>query len=112
LEELDRAERARIVQPIPGVPGKYRFAHALLRETLYGELLSGRKQRLHFRAAEALESASRYDINESLPALVRHFVQGAALGGSDRAVAYSVQLGQRSLRQYAYEAAADVFAQA
>jgi hypothetical protein len=28
-------------------------------------------------------------------------VQGAALGGSDRAVAYSVQLGQRSLRQYA-----------
>lgn len=112
LEKLDFAEEARIVQPVAGAPGRYRFVHALLRESLYGEMLAGRKQRLHFRAAEALESMSRYDVEGQLSELVRHFTHGAALGGADRAVGYSLRLGERSMRRYAYESAASTLAQA
>ena len=112
LHQLDVAEEAGIVQPLPTVPGRYRFVHALLRESLYGELLAGKRQRLHFRAAEALEQIARYDLEDSLPELVRHFVHGAALGGADRAVAYSLRLGERSIRQYAYESAETVYKQA
>lgn len=112
LELLDAAEEARVIQPVPGAPGRYRFVHALLRETLYGEMLAGKKQRLHFRAAEALEAMTRYEVDGNLPDLVRHFTFGAALGGGDRAVAYALQLGKRSLRGYAYESAAATYAQA
>ncbi len=112
LEALDEAEQARVIQPVASAPGRYRFVHALLRESLYGTMLAGRKQKLHFRAAESLEAMTRYVAETHLPELVRHITSGAALGGADRAVAYALRLGERSMRGFAYEAAAATYAQA
>ena len=35
LELLDEAMRARVVTDVPGAPGRLRFAHVLIRDTLY-----------------------------------------------------------------------------
>ena len=112
LEDLDVAEEARIVEPVPGEPGRYQFVHAILRESLYGAMLAGRRQKLHFAVAEALETASRYNVETRLPDLVRHFTLGAALGGADRAVAYSLQLGEHELSRFAHESAAATYTRA
>jgi hypothetical protein len=39
---------------VAGRPGRFRFAHALVREALYGELPSRERRRLHDRAGAAL----------------------------------------------------------
>ena len=38
-----------------GAPGRLRFAHALIRDTLYEELTPVRRPQLHRRAGEAIE---------------------------------------------------------
>ena len=41
---------------VPGAPGRLRFAHVLIRDTLYDGLTSARRMRLHGRVVEALEA--------------------------------------------------------
>ena len=38
LDTLDEATTARTVTDVPGVPGRLRFAHVLVRDTLYDRL--------------------------------------------------------------------------
>src|SRR5207237_4668872 len=47
LDALEQAEEARLVVTAPARPGRYSFAHALVRSTLYDELPSSRRLRLH-----------------------------------------------------------------
>ncbi len=54
LDALDIAARANLVIEV-GVD-RHRFAHALVCETLHGELSSSRRARQHRRVAEALEA--------------------------------------------------------
>jgi DNA-binding SARP family transcriptional activator len=77
LEALDGALRAELVtEP---APGRIRFAHALVRDTLYGSLSRLRRSRLHARVAVVIERRSPVDV----PALAHHF----ALAGTDTAKA-------------------------
>jgi tetratricopeptide (TPR) repeat protein len=55
---LDRAERAALVVPSLGGPGRFTFHHLLIGHTLYEHLGTARRARLHRRAAEALEELS------------------------------------------------------
>jgi DNA-binding SARP family transcriptional activator len=77
LEALDAALRAELVtEP---APGRIRFAHALVRDTLYGSLSRLRRSRLHARVAAIMERRSPGDA----PGLAHHF----ALAGTDPAKA-------------------------
>jgi hypothetical protein len=53
-EVLDSLEEAMDARLLAGRPGRFRFAHALVREALYGELPSRERRRLHDRAGAAL----------------------------------------------------------
>ena len=55
LDVLDHAVAARVVTDVPGTTRRLRFAHALIRDTLYDSLTTARRVALHRRAAEALE---------------------------------------------------------
>jgi hypothetical protein len=46
----------RAMTEIARVPGGFRFSHALVRETLYGDLPAAALTRLHRRIGELLES--------------------------------------------------------
>ena len=55
LERLDEALAVQLLEEAPGPAGSFRFAHGLIRETLYGDLTASRRARLHAAVGEALE---------------------------------------------------------
>ena len=104
LEALEPAETAGLVRPTGDRVGRYTFDHALLRSTLYDELSTSRRLRLHRDVGRALEG--RGDPDEHLPELARHFAECAALGEVDRAVDYGRRAAARATADLAYEEAA------
>ena len=52
----DEARRCQLVCEIPEAPGRYRFPHALVRDTLYATLSPSVRVRLHVRIARVLEA--------------------------------------------------------
>ena len=65
---LDEAIAARLVTDVPGAPGRMRFMHALVRDTLYDALPHVRRLELHRRAGEAIEAIAGDDPPEPLGA--------------------------------------------
>ena len=59
LETLDEALVARILSDVPGDTDRLRFAHILIRDTLYEELTPARRIRL---AGMQLQGSRRYAV--------------------------------------------------
>jgi class 3 adenylate cyclase/DNA-binding CsgD family transcriptional regulator len=109
LEVLSEAEAARLIDEAPRAPGRYRFAHALIRETLYEELSTARRVRLHRRVGEALEQQHRAHPEQHLAELAHHFAEAAPGGDLDKAVGYARRAADHAAAQYAYEDAARLY---
>ena len=80
LQLLDEALEARVVGAVPGAPGRLRFSHALVRDTLYDELTPARRLRLHAHAGDAIEALWAGNVEPHLAELAYHFAE-AAPGG-------------------------------
>lgn len=52
---IEEGTGARLLTEIPGPTPRYRFAHALVRDTLYEELSAARRVAVHHRVAQAIE---------------------------------------------------------
>ena len=102
LDHLDDALRAGLLEKLGDRSvERYRFAHALIQQTLYDELPSYRRRQLHRRVGEALEATAGRSV---LPArLARHFL---AAGDDERAVRYAIEAGDQAATQYAHAEAA------
>ena len=89
----------------PG-PGRVRFAHALVRDTLYQGLSRLRRSRLHARAAEAIERHSPGEV----ATLAYHFTEA----GTDpvRAARYCRLAAAQAELRFAYPEAARLWEQA
>lgn len=109
LDVLDEAIAERVVGDAPGGPGRLRFGHALIRDTLYEQVTPARKLRLHKAAGEALEAAYRADLEPHLAELAHHFAVAAPAGLSDTAVDYARRAGDRAVSQLAYEEAVRLY---
>src|SRR4029077_21253340 len=96
------------MSPVPGSADRYRFAHALTRDALYGALPAPRRAALHRRAGEALEAVSA---DESSPPLAEFAAQSQA-AGDPRAIRYARAAGDRALALLAHEEAARQYAAA
>jgi DNA-binding SARP family transcriptional activator/tetratricopeptide (TPR) repeat protein len=81
----------------------YAFTHALVRETLYGNLSGPRRQRLHARAALAIEQA--VGDGEIASLAVHHRLAGSA-GDAAKAIEYSLRAGSDARELSAWEEAA------
>jgi class 3 adenylate cyclase/tetratricopeptide (TPR) repeat protein len=106
LDAIEEASAAHIVAEVPGNPGRYRFVHALIRETLYQNLSAVRRLRLHRRVGESLEDLYSRDPEPYLAELAYHFAEAAPGGDTTKAVDYAVRAAQRAARLLAYEEAA------
>jgi DNA-binding SARP family transcriptional activator len=111
LEDLDEAMSARIVGEAPGSPGQLRFAHALIRDTIYEELTPVRRIGLHRLAGEALEKLYAEDPDPHLAEIAHHFFDAAAGGEVERAVDYARRAGDHAMALLAYEEAARLYQQ-
>ncbi|GES23282.1 hypothetical protein Aple_061810 [Acrocarpospora pleiomorpha] len=89
-------------------PGRVRFAHALVRDTLHQDLSRMRRARTHARVADSIARLHPGD----LPALAHHYARAATSATAERAMNYSIRAGELATRRYAHDTAADLFAQA
>ncbi len=110
LDALETAEQGRLVEATPG-RARFTFVHALVRSTLYDEIPTTRRLRLHRRVAQALEPRAGGDENV-LPSLARHYCEAAALGETEKAIRYATQAAERANANLAYEEAADLYERA
>jgi len=106
LEVLDEAVAARVINEVPRAPGRYSFSHALIRETLYSELTTTRRVRLHRQVGEVLESLYGPHPEAHLAELAYHFFEAAQGGDVDKAIDYAVRAGDRAAGSMAHEEAA------
>lgn len=104
---LDAALAASLVREVPGSAGRLRFAHDLVRETVYDGLSAGRRALLHLEIADALERLDG-DNGERLPELARHLIEAGADGDVERAAGYALGAARQALARLAYEDAAGV----
>ncbi|NRQ40027.1 AAA family ATPase [Nonomuraea sp. NN258] len=81
----------------------YRFSHALVQETLYGELSRLQRAQLHGRVGVAIESLARGEA--ALPVLAHHFGQAARVGHAAKAVSYAAGAARQAAAQLAYDEA-------
>ena len=109
LDALDAAERARLISLEPGRVDRYRFKHALVRSTLYDELPTTRRLRLHRRVGLELEARGAAEDETGVVELAHHFREVAALGEVDRAVRYGRMAGDRARARLAFEEAASQY---
>ncbi|MEE8370341.1 MAG: adenylate/guanylate cyclase domain-containing protein, partial [Dehalococcoidia bacterium] len=106
LEVLEEAVAARVVAEAPRAVGRYSFTHALIRETLYEELGTTRRVRLHRQIGEALEAIHGDNLEPHLAELAHHFSESVQGGDVDKAIDYAVRAAERATSLTAYEDAA------
>ncbi|MCS0603749.1 AAA family ATPase [Streptomyces sp. LP11] len=94
-----------LTEPAPGV---VRFAHALVRDTLYTDLVGVRRARLHARLAEVLRRRRPDDF----AALAHHFARAASARTASLAVDYSLGAADLAERSYAHDTAVELLNQA
>jgi hypothetical protein len=106
VDALDEATRASIVREVAGVFGRYAFAHALVRSTLYEELSTNRRVRMHAKVAEAIEARHSGSLDAHLDALAFHYSEGALAGDPAKAIEFGRRAAAKALDDLAFEAAA------
>jgi tetratricopeptide (TPR) repeat protein len=102
LDALDQAVAAGLL--IEAEHGDYVFSHALVRQTIYGQLSKARRMRLHRQLGEALEALD--DTEAHVDALAYHFAQAQADGQGVKAADYALAAGRSAVARLGYEEAA------
>lgn len=106
VDAFDEACKAGIVIEEPG--GRYRFNHALVRQSLLAELPSVRRMRLHQRIATTLENEPGAE-DELLAELAYHYFECAWAGNAAKAVLYCRRAADQAMARLGYEGAADLY---
>nr|WP_184437820.1 BTAD domain-containing putative transcriptional regulator [Mycobacterium sp. AZCC_0083] len=106
IDAFDEASKAGIVIEEPG--GRYRFNHAIVRQSLLAELASVRRMRLHQKIAATLETQLGAD-DELLAELAYHYFECAWAGNAAKAVEYCRRAADQAMARLAYEGAADLY---
>jgi DNA-binding SARP family transcriptional activator len=105
LDSLEELERAGILVEMDRPPGRYRFAHNLVREAIYEELSPTRRARSHQDVGRALEFVWRDRRDVPLAELAHHFAMAAPLGEAAKAIDYARRAAEHAVGQIAYDAA-------
>lgn len=100
-DELGVACTAGVIRSLSDAGGRYGFAHALFRETLYDDLAPSQRAELHARAGEALEALYGSSAQPPLAQLAYHYVTA----GQPKGVEYAHRTADDALHRLAYEEA-------
>ena len=111
LDAAEAAVLAGLVLEDDRAAGRYRFAHALVRETIYEDISRARRARLHARVVDALV-AVRGPEPDPAAEMAYHCWQAAPVIGAGRALPYLLRAGEQAVAQLAYEAADEQFSRA
>ncbi|HEV8625974.1 MAG TPA: AAA family ATPase, partial [Acidimicrobiia bacterium] len=109
LGAIEEAAEARVITEVSAT--RFRFAHALVRASLYESLTTARQVALHRRTAEAIEAIHEAALDDYVPALAHHWAKASApVTDVTKAVEYARRAGDRALAQLAHDEAAKYYA--
>jgi len=103
LTGLEPADQAGIIQSSADAVGIYQFTHALIRQTIYQDLPTVDRLRLHGRAGDALVTVHSAHLESALTRIAHHYHEAAALGNAEKAVVYALRAADSAVRMGAYE---------
>jgi hypothetical protein len=112
LDQLEAAVSASLLAESDERVGQFRFAHALINQTLYEGLGATRRARLHQRVAQALEGLYGEDPGDRLSELALHWRMAAVSVDKAKAADYAVRAGRRALESLAPAEAVKLFSDA
>lgn len=101
-EALRECIAQQLIVEDPATPSRYRFRHALTRESIYEDIIQPERRALHARAAEVLAA----DPDVPAAELARHLL---AAGRLPEAAPYCLKAAAEALRRYAYDEAIDLY---
>jgi DNA-binding SARP family transcriptional activator len=107
-ESVEEAVGAHVLQEVPGAYGRFTFAHALIRQTVYEDLTGMRRARLHARVAEVLERTAGDD-PAWLSGLAHHCFRAPPAQWLGHAIDYAERAAVYADGQLAYEEAARLY---
>src|SRR5262249_50709916 len=107
-DQLERAVRDRILVEADGRPGRYAFAHALIRRVLVDELQPSARVAWHARIATVLER--RVTASDVVTAeLVRHLAAAGTAEALRKAFDYACRGGDEAARGLGWEEAVRLY---
>ncbi|MFI6781293.1 ATP-binding protein [Micromonospora sp. NPDC050276] len=89
-------------------PGRVRFVHGLVCDTIYTDVPQLRRTRLHARIA----AATRRLTPDDYPALAHQYARAASPDTAPLAVDYAIRAAELAERRYAYDAAIELLSNA
>ena len=99
---VDEAITAGVIVRVPNTVGRYTFAHALIRETLYDDLASLQQAELHHQIAKALVTASGIDEDLSVAQVAHHCYRAIPAGYLAEAVEALRRAARRATAAFAF----------
>ena len=110
LDAIEEAERAQLVAADASQrTARYGFVHELIRTTLVNGLSLPRRQRLHLKAADALERLRAASLESHASVLAHHLYQAGAAAETGRTAKFLLLAGRRALAAGAFEETLELF---
>src|SRR5437764_4499882 len=86
-------------------PNRYRFAHQIVRDTAYADILQVRRVRLHLRTAKSIEALLGPRLDHHLADLAHHYTMAAPAGHVTEAVDAARRAAEQAAATAAHEEA-------
>lgn len=102
---LDEARRDGLLYSVLTGNLRYRFAHDLIRATIYVDVPAAKRIELHWQIAQTLERINQADLTAHFAEIAHHYRESVAVGSPAKAIDYSIQAGEAALAVFAYEEA-------
>ncbi len=109
---IEESGREHVLMDAPDALGRMRFTHMLIRETLYAELGTPRRIRLHRRVGKTLERLYGESVEAHVAELAHHFLEAAPGGDAEKAIDYARRAGERATALSAFEEAERLYGMA
>jgi DNA-binding CsgD family transcriptional regulator len=101
---LEEAQGSVVIEERSAVGGvvSFWFSHAFFKQTLYEEVFTPRRIRLHQQVALALEEVHAIRLEEHAPELAEHFSHSSDPSALAKAIEYGEMAAQRATAVFAY----------
>ena len=105
LTGLESAVRAALVDEI--AVNRFRFAHALVRDVLFGDVSASRRARLHASIAASIQRTFAQDLDPHLRSLAYHSAASELSDLQEKAIYFADRAAKQAIDQVAFLAAVD-----